>query len=286
VKSLSTRRRHPLAAFVVLALALAFAGTLFAAFVSPAVSSADSSGETTAQQIADGKGLYAASCSSCHAPNAEGSNLGPSLIGVGAASVDFQVSTGRMPAKQNAPQIQAKQGQANQNIFSPAQIDDMSAYIQSLGGGPDIPPSDAYTTEDGLVALGGVLFRQNCTQCHNSSGEGGALTDGKFAPALTGTTPRAVYEAMLTGPQNMPVFNDAAMSPQDKKAIISFIVASRGAPNYGGAGLGRLGPVSEGLFIWTAGLIVLLLCAVWIAARTTKASAERVAKAAGQKVGK
>jgi ubiquinol-cytochrome c reductase cytochrome c subunit len=284
VKSLSTRRRHPLAAFVVLALALAFAGTLFAALVSPAASA--DSGESAAQQIADGKGLYISSCSSCHAANAEGTNLGPSLIGVGGAAVDFQVSTGRMPGKQPGAQIEAKPNQAHQNIFTQQQIDDMSAYIQSLGGGPNVPAASDYAQNDSLIALGGVLFRNTCTQCHNFAGEGGALTDGKYAPALTGTTPRAIYEAMLTGPQNMSVFNDKNLSPRDKQAIISYVVATRGAPNYGGAGLGRLGPVSEGLFIWTAGLILLLLIAVWIAAHTTKASAERAARAAAQKAGK
>ncbi|MGH3415678.1 MAG: cytochrome bc1 complex diheme cytochrome c subunit [Actinocrinis sp.] len=279
MKSLSTRRRHPLAAFVVLALGLAFAGALFAAFVSPSAN-ADTS-ESAAQQLANGKALYITSCSSCHGTEAEGTSLGPSLVGVGSASVDFQVSTGRMPAKQLGVQVQAKQ-----NIYNDQQIQDMAAYVQSLGGGPQIPAAQQYASDANAVALGGVLFRQNCSQCHNFAGEGGALTDGKFAPALTQTVPRSIYEAMLTGPQNMPVFNDKVMPPAEKQAIISFLVNSRNEPNYGGAGLGRLGPVSEGLFIWTVGLIALLLCAVWIAAHTTKASAERAAKAAAAKAEK
>ena len=279
MKSLSTRRRHPLAAFVVLALGLAFAGALFAAFVSP-TANADT-GETGAQQLANGKALYVSSCSSCHGTEAEGTSMGPSLVGVGSASVDFQVATGRMPAKQLGAQVQAKQ-----NIFGEQQIEDMAAYIQSLGGGPQIPASSLYTVNDSSVALGGVLFRTTCSMCHNFAGQGGALTDGKFAPELTQTDPKAIYEAMLTGPQNMPVFNDKVMPPAEKQAIISYLVKSRTAPNYGGAGLGRLGPVSEGLFIWTIGLIALLLFAVWIAAHTTKASAEKVAKAAAAKAGK
>lgn len=279
MKSLSTRRRHPLAAFVVLALGLAFAGALFAAFVSPSASA--DTGESSAQQLANGKALYITSCSSCHGPAAEGTSLGPSLIGVGSASVDFQVSTGRMPAKQLGAQVQAKQ-----NIFTAQQVLDMANYIQSLGGGPQIPQPQQYSTDANAVALGGVLFRETCTMCHNIAGQGGALTDGKFAPALTGTDPRQIYEAMLTGPQNMPVFNDNVIPPAEKQAIISYITTLRTAPNYGGAGLGRLGPVSEGLFIWTIGLIALLLMAVWIAAHTTKASAQKVAKAAAAKAGK
>jgi ubiquinol-cytochrome c reductase cytochrome c subunit len=280
VKSLSTRRRHPLAAFVVLLLALGFAGTLFGAFLSPASADADS-GTTAAQAIEAGKGLYQTSCSSCHGVNLEGSSYGPSLVGTGAAAVDFQVSTGRMPAQQPGAQIQKKAV-----LYTQAQIDEMAAYIESLGGGPAIPASNLYQPQDNLVQLGGVLFRTNCSQCHNFAGEGGALTDGAFAPALTQTNPRAIYEAMLTGPQNMPNFPDTVIPPAEKQAIISYIVSTRNEPNYGGAGLGRLGPTSEGLFIWSIGLIALLLFAVWIAAHTTKASAERVAKAAAKKGGK
>lgn len=280
MKSLSTRRRHPLAAFVVLVLALAFAGTLFAAFVSPASADADS-GTTSAQAIANGKALYETSCSSCHGQNGEGSSYGPSLVGTGSAAVDFQVSTGRMPAQQPGAQIQKKAV-----LYTQAQIDEMAAYIQSLGGGPQIPTSNMYAVDDSAVQLGGVLFRTNCSQCHNFAGEGGALTDGKFAPALTQTDPRAIYEAMLTGPQNMPQFPDTVVPPAEKQAIISYIVSTRNEPNYGGAGLGRIGPTSEGLFIWTFGLIALLLIAVWIAAHTTKASAERIAQAAAKKGGK
>jgi ubiquinol-cytochrome c reductase cytochrome c subunit len=281
VKSLSTRRRHPLAAFVVLLLALGFAGTLFAAFVSPTSANADS-GTSATQAIENGKALYITSCSSCHGLNAEGSSYGPSLVGTGAAAVDFQVSTGRMPAQQPGAQIQKKAV-----LYTQTQIDEMAAYIQSLGGGPAIPASNLYQPQDNLVQLGGVLFRTNCSQCHNFAGEGGALTNGAFAPALTQTNPRAIYEAMLTGPQNMPNFPNTVLSAADKQAIISYIVSTRNEPNYGGAGLGRLGPTSEGLFIWTFGLIALLLFAVWIAAHTTKASAERVAKAkaAAEKTG-
>ncbi|HEY3870096.1 MAG TPA: c-type cytochrome [Actinocrinis sp.] len=280
MKSLSRRRRHPLAAFVVLVLALAFAGTVFAAVVSP-TANADT-GESAAQQLAEGKALYESTCSSCHSKDAEGSDLGPSLVGAGAAAVSFQMETGRMPAAQLGAQIQAK----NKNIFSTEQINAIAAYIESLGGGPKIPTSDQYATDENLIALGGVLFRTNCTECHNFAGEGGALTDGKYAPALTGTPPQQIYEAMLTGPQNMPQFPDTVLSPTQKQAIISYLVSLRGEANYGGAGLGRIGPTSEGLFLWTAVLAILLLCAVWIAARTTKASPDRVARARAAAAGR
>ena len=273
MKSLSTRRRHPLAAFVVLALALAFAGTLFAAFLSPNSASADS-GTSSSQAIENGKALYITSCDSCHGINGEGSSYGPSLVGSGAAAVDFQVSTGRMPAQQPGAQIQKKEV-----LYTQEQVDDMAAYVATLGGGPAIPDASQYQVDDNLVQLGGVLFRTTCSACHNITGQGGVLTDGKYAPALTQTDPKAIYEAMLTGPQNMPNFPDTVITPLEKQAIVSYIVTIRNETNYGGTGLGRLGPTSEGLFIWTFGLIALLLFAVWIAAHTTKASAERIARA-------
>jgi ubiquinol-cytochrome c reductase cytochrome c subunit len=273
VKSLSTRRRHPLAAFVVLALALAFAGTLFAAFLSPTSASADS-GTSSSQAIENGKALYITSCDSCHGINGEGSSYGPSLVGSGAAAVDFQVSTGRMPAQQPGAQIQKKAV-----LYTQEQVDELAAYVATLGGGPAIPDSSQYQVDDNLVQLGGVLFRTTCSACHNITGQGGVLTDGKYAPALTQTDPKAIYEAMLTGPQNMPNFPDTVITPLEKQAIVSYIVTIRNETNYGGTGLGRLGPTSEGLFIWTFGLIALLLFAVWIAAHTTKASAERIAQA-------
>src|SRR2546427_11379122 len=41
--------------------------------------------------------LYLRDCAWCHGNQADGTTRGPSLIGVGAASADFELSTGRMP---------------------------------------------------------------------------------------------------------------------------------------------------------------------------------------------
>ena len=54
--------------------------------------------------ISAGRLLFAQTCSSCHGNEANGvgpqgqATIGPNLQGVGAATVDFWVSTGRMPA--------------------------------------------------------------------------------------------------------------------------------------------------------------------------------------------
>ena len=266
MKKLSARRRHPLAALVVLLFALAATGGLYAALAPAPKAQADDSAQSLA--ITQGKKLYSVGCASCHGQSGQGSSDGPSLVGVGSAAVDFQVGTGRMPAQQPGAQIPKKK-----NIYTQAQIDQLAAYIASLGPGPVAPTKDQYSPAGADAAKGGELFRTNCSQCHNFVGRGGALTDGKFAPSLKGVDPKHVYEAMQTGPQNMPSFPDTTM-PQDAKAdIIAYLaeVDSANSPNPGGFTLGAIGPVSEGLFAWVFGLGAMIAIAVWMAARTSKA---------------
>ncbi|MER6787435.1 cytochrome bc1 complex diheme cytochrome c subunit [Streptomyces sp. NPDC000658] len=267
MKKLSARRRHPLAALVVLLLALACTGGLYAAFAPASKAQADDSAQSLT--IDEGKKLYAVGCASCHGTGGQGTSDGPSLVGVGAAAVDFQVGTGRMPAATSqGPQVVKKK-----NIYTQAEIDQLAAYISSLGAGPAVPTKAEYGPEGADIAKGGELFRTNCAQCHNFTGKGGALTKGKFAPTLEDVDPKHLYEAMQTGPQNMPSFPDTTLSEQNKKDIIAYLhaVNSSDTDNPGGLELGGLGPVSEGLFAWIFGLGALIAVAVWVAARTAKA---------------
>jgi ubiquinol-cytochrome c reductase cytochrome c subunit len=266
VKKLSARRRHPLAAVVVLLLALAATGGLYATFAPASKAQADETAQSLT--IEEGKKLYAVGCASCHGTGGQGTTDGPSLVGVGAAAVDFQVGTGRMPAQQPGAQVPRKKV-----IYTQAEIDQLAAYISSLGAGPSIPTKNEYSPEGADIAKGGELFRTNCAQCHNFTGKGGALTHGKFAPTLEGVDPKHIYEAMQTGPQNMPSFPDTTLSEQNKKDIIAYLDAVNGddTESPGGLELGGLGPVSEGLFAWIFGLGALIAVAVWVAARTAKA---------------
>jgi ubiquinol-cytochrome c reductase cytochrome c subunit len=269
---LSARRRHRFAGLVVLLFGLLAVGSAYAAFV-PGNAVADNSAQS--QQIEEGRRLFVVGCSSCHGLNAEGGGngegkmAGPSLIGVGAAAVDFQVGTGRMPAQQPGAQIPRKEP-----VYTQEEIEALGAYIASLAPGPAIPAQESYDVSkatDEQIARGGELFRTNCTACHNFAGSGGALPNGKYAPSLMDSTPRHIYEAMLTGPQQMPVFSDQVLLPEDKRDIIAYIVALQNQRDPGGLGLGRLGPVSEGLWGWLIGIGVLVGVAVWIAAKGAKA---------------
>ena len=98
--------------------------------------------------------------------------------------------------------------------------------------------------------------------------QGGALSEGKYAPPLYESTPTEIYGAMATGPGSMPVFNDANVSPQEKQDVIAYLYSQRDT-SVGGFSLGNLGPVSEGLWVWVVGIGGLIGIAVWIGAKSS-----------------
>lgn len=211
--------------------------------------------------IDEGQRIFLKGCSSCHGINLEGSAIAPALLGVGAASVDFQVATGRMPVADMSVQIARKKP-----VYDEKQVEALAAYVSSLAPGPEVPGESHLNYErDGSTAEGGELFRTNCAMCHNFAAQGGALSQGKYAPTLMGVEARHIYEAMITGPQSMPVFSDKTITPNEKLSMIKWIKAVEAEPQLGGAALGRVGPVTEGLLVWTLGLGLLVGVAVWLA---------------------
>ncbi len=259
---INARRRRPVAGYAALLLGLVVVGLLYGVFTRTGGSAQASSPAPSQSDINTGKDLFDATCSSCHGLDAQGTTQAPSLIGAGAAAVDFQMSTGRMPAKEVGAQEDQKPV-----TFSAQQIYEIADYVASLGGGPAIPDAQQVSTAGANTALGEELFSANCAQCHGFAGAGGALTYGKFAPPLTAATPTQVYEAMLTGPEAMPVFADGAVSPSAKRDIIAYIEDTKVEPNPGGFSLGRTGPVTEGLVIFLGGMGFLVIIALWITAK-------------------
>lgn len=261
LKRLSRLRRHRAVAPLLLVLTLLSIGTTFS--VAGAATSSPISAAEKSALIEEGKQLFLKGCSSCHGLNAEGAGIAPSLIGVGAASVDFQVATGRMPMADMSAQAVRKAP-----LYNEKEVEALAAYVASLAPGPGIPGEEHLNYErDGSTAEGGELFRTNCAMCHNFAGQGGALTQGKYAPTLMGVKPVHIYEAMITGPQSMPVFSDKTLTPEEKLSIIKWIKAAESEPQLGGAALGRVGPVTEGLLVWTLGLGLLVGVAVWLATK-------------------
>ena len=267
---ITARRRHPAAGYAVVLLMLVAIGMAYAAVTgSGSPASAAEPAAADQKQIAEGRNLFNQNCASCHGLAAQGiPGIAPGLIGVGAAAVDFQVSTGRMPAKGPAPENGRKPVTLNAS-----QTHAIAAYIASLAGGPAIPTPAEVGTSGAKVGVGQQLFIANCAQCHNFVGAGGALTDGKYAPALTESTPTQIYEAMLTGPEAMPVFNNTTLTPQNKRDIIAYVTEKRAETNPGGFSLGRIGPVTEGLVAFLGLLFFMVLAAMWITAKHGKTEA-------------
>jgi ubiquinol-cytochrome c reductase cytochrome c subunit len=239
---------------------LTLIGGVYAAFA-PGMQANAGDTPVLSGDAAKGQVLYEQSCISCHGRNAQGvPDRGPSLIGVGPAAVEFQVGTGRMPASGQGAQIEP--GKVR---YTDEEIRQLEAYVDALGGGPRVPDEPL---TGGDVAAGGELFRINCSSCHAFGAGGGALSSGKFAPSLQSATARQMYAAMLTGPQNMPVFGDNQLSPQEKKDIIAYLMNLQTDSDPGGWGIGRLGPVSEGLAIFLIGMVALVFTSLWIAGKS------------------
>ncbi len=274
---LSTKRRGKMAPVAVLIAGLLAAGGLYAAFAPASATKI----EDDAATVAKGRALFLVGCASCHGKNGEGivtergTQYGPPLAGVGAAAVTFQVGTGRMPMAQPGAQAVRKKP-----VYNEDEIEALSAFVASLGPGPAVPDSSAYDPSKGDVTRGGQFFRTNCTACHNFAGSGGALPGGKHAPTLIGVSSRDLYLAMLTGPQQMPVFSDDVLSSEDKRDIIAYLKKNEETPSYGGFTLGSFGPVSEGLFAWLLGIGGLVGVGIWITSGTARAKNKKKESAA------
>ena len=262
---ITARRRHPAAGYAILLLGLLLVGAIYAS-ITGGGSGASAAPPATAADTATvnaGRTIFLQDCATCHGFAAQGTQgVAPSLIGVGSASVDFQVSTGRMPAAELGAENTRKPPRLN-----PQQTRQVAAYVASLGGGPAAPSAAEVNTNGANIGLGQQLFVADCAQCHNFVGAGGALTYGKFAPPLTASTNAQIFEAMLTGPEAMPVFNNTTITPDQKRDIIAYVTSTRAEANPGGFSLGRIGPVTEGLVAFLGLLLFMVLAALWITAK-------------------
>jgi ubiquinol-cytochrome c reductase cytochrome c subunit len=208
----------------------------------------------------EGKILFDNNCSSCHGVDAAGSDRAPNLLGVGAATVDFWVSSGRMPLSEPAAQAVRKPPR-----FNESQTHAIVAYVTSLApGGPGIPKVDLSRAS---LAAGGDLFALNCAGCHTITGVGDALSNGTFAPTLYQATTTQIAEAVRTGPGQMPRFGPQQMSPQEVDSLVAYVKYLRTPNDAGGGGLGHVGPVTEGFIGLLIGLGGLMLVSFWIGDR-------------------
>jgi ubiquinol-cytochrome c reductase cytochrome c subunit len=73
---------------------------------------------------------------------------------------------------------------------------------------------------------------------------------------------------MLSGPQNMPVFGDNQLTPEQKRDVVAYVQETLKDRDPGGFNLGRLGPTTEGLAVFVVGITALIFTALWIAGKS------------------
>lgn len=225
-------------------------GTSAAAQPSPAPGTSTVAPPSPGQSSTErGVSLYSSSCASCHGQAGEGTQRGPSLAGVGEASVDFQLQTGRMPLDE-----EKASPPSGRPAFGQEDIEALVAHVAAFGGdGPSIP-----TVRPGDLTTGRELYLQNCAACHSSGGTGYTQVGGRRAPSLMQSDPVQMAEAIRVGPGLMPHFPQEVLSDEYLNAVVTYVQELQRLDGKGGADLGRIGPVTETL-VGFAGVAVLLV---------------------------
>jgi len=211
--------------------------------------------------IPAGQALFETFCSSCHGTDASGTSRAPNLVGLGPATVDFWVTTGRMPAE-NPNAVQAPRKPAK---LTDKQALEIAAWVNSLD--PSEPAIPHVNLKHANLSDGFNLFSLNCAACHTITGAGDALAYGTYAPSLRSATPTQVAEAIRTGPGNMPRFT-GNLTDKQVRDLVAYVTEKIQHPsNPGGFALGGVGPVAEGFVALLFGVGVLTLVAYWIGER-------------------
>jgi ubiquinol-cytochrome c reductase cytochrome c subunit len=203
----------------------------------------------------DGAGIYAASCSSCHGARQSGSPDGPSLRHVGMASLDFYLTTGRMPAAVPWVEVAHRDERAGQQLPL-AEIRALESYLAPVvAGGPPLPR--VISGRD--LGHGHQLYEVNCEQCHAVGGNGGSVGRSDWAPALHQATINEVADAIRAGPGEMPRFGEQQFSQSDLDDVAGYVLAMQisAQPGSDGIPFHSTGPVPEGAIGYVA-IIVLI----------------------------
>jgi ubiquinol-cytochrome c reductase cytochrome c subunit len=205
-----------------------------------------------AEAPVSGRLIFLGDCAFCHGADASGTNRGPSLQGVGAADVDFYLSTGRMPVTEEVQDPQRKAP-----AYDAGEIARIVSYVDSLGAGTGTPIPQVDLSAASLTD-GEKLYTENCASCHSSVAAGGALTNGKYAPTLRPSTPTQIAEAIRVGPGTMPLFGTDTLSDGQVDSIVRYVIYLQHPDDRGGLNLSHIGPITEGMIALVVGLGALL----------------------------
>ena len=190
--------------------------------------------------------LYETACITCHGANLQGVH--------GPRAEPDRRRLRRPSTSRSAPAAcrwpgQEAQAERKTPLVRPPDADrrQLGAYIQALGGGPAVPRrrpagprrrrSPAAASCSGSTARPATASPAAAARCPPAS----------TRPDLDEATDRQIYAAMLTGPQNMPMFGDNQLTPDEKRDIIAYIQNAQGNDtDPGGYGSAGIGPVLRG----------------------------------------
>jgi ubiquinol-cytochrome c reductase cytochrome c subunit len=201
-----------------------------------------------------GANLFGSHCALCHGELGrglpiEGPRGGPSLQGVGAASVDFMIRTGRMPMTNAQHRLER-----HPQRFSDDDRRALIAYIEQLapGEGPDIPDIEGW--EDADAARGLELYTTNCVACHGPTAQGVAVGQQDVSSDLKVADPIEIATAIRSGPGVMPRFGTDVLTDQELLQVTAWVMDLREREAPGGWSFGRSGTVTEGFIAVVLGL--------------------------------
>jgi ubiquinol-cytochrome c reductase cytochrome c subunit len=210
--------------------------------------------------VQEGRQLFAVHCATCHGANLQGSSQGPPLVDVDAIDVDYELSTGRMPAS-----IPFEQEQHKTPLFTAPQISALVQFVMSRSSGSKWLPARSgrslpENADAETLRKGRAVFIENCEHCHGATGHGDAIGYQNVAPELMDSTPRQIAEAVRMGPDVMPKFGPKIIDDRSLNDLIAYVdFLKHGQYNPGGLQLANWGPVPEGFIGWAFGIGLLVL---------------------------
>ncbi len=208
--------RRRFASGVVLLIALIGMGGAYALF---ATSSGAHTATSTAADVAAGQQLYEVSCITCHGNEPAGCQRTRTVAD--RRRRRRRVLPGRAPAGCQRPAGRPDGAQGGRS--SPRADQPARGLRPGERRRPGTPDRQSARQRRSASANGGDLFRLNCASCHGFAGAGGATVRRQVRAHAQDATDSQIYAAMLTGPQNMPVFSDNQLTSDEKRAIIDYI---------------------------------------------------------------
>jgi ubiquinol-cytochrome c reductase cytochrome c subunit len=190
---------------------------------------------------ARGAQIYATACSTCHGAQKSGSKDGPSLHGVGGASLDFELMTGRMPAAVPWIEVAHRDERAGQQLPL-ADVRALEVYLAPVvSGGPPRP-----FVANGDAERGQALYAANCEACHAVGGNGGALGGLDWVPALHEASINVVADAIRAGPYEMPRFGERQLDQTSLNDLAAYVIRMESVTGSSSPPFRSTGPVPEG----------------------------------------